>query len=74
MDYEMVRHIKNHCPNNQMRDVLIEEVSTDDPGAYVRAMLKGEVRSLSVEQGSNGSVTVTADCDGMVQEFHFTPF
>ena len=74
MDYEMVRHIKNHCPNNQMRDVLIEEVSTQDPAEYVRSLLKGKINSLSMEEGRGGAVTVTADCDGIVQEFHFTPF
>ena len=73
MDYELVRHIKNHCPNNQMRDVLIEEVSTADPAQYVRSLLKGKLNSLSVEQGRNGAVTVYADCDGLVQEFVFTP-
>ena len=30
MEYELVHEIKNHCPNNQMRDIFIEEVETDD--------------------------------------------
>ena len=36
MEYEMVREIKNLCPNNQMRDVFITEVETDDPEQYVK--------------------------------------
>ena len=36
MEYEMVREIKNLCPNNQMRDIFFDEVETDDPVAYVR--------------------------------------
>ena len=31
MEYEMVREIKNLCPNNQMRDIFFDEVETDDP-------------------------------------------
>ena len=29
--YEVVREIQNLCRNNQMRDVFIDEVETDDP-------------------------------------------
>ena len=72
-EYELVRQIRNQCPNNQMRDVFFEEVETDDPAAYVRALLKGKNVRLSAEKRSNGAVTVFADCDGLIQEFVFTP-
>ena len=72
-EYELVRHIRNHCPNNQMRDVFIEEVETDDPTEYVRQLLKGKGVELTAEGKSDGGVTVFADCDGLVQEFVFTP-
>ena len=72
-EYEMVREIKNRCPNNQMRDIFFDEVETDDPTEYVRAFLKGKAVSLSAEPGENGVVTVYADCDGLIQKFIFTP-
>ena len=72
MEYEMVREIKNLCPNNQMRDIFFEEVETDDPEAYVRQMLKGRAVSVS-SQCDGGVVTVFADCDGLIQKFIFTP-
>ncbi len=72
-EYEMVREIKNLCPNNQMRDIFFEEVETDDPAAYVKQLLKGRAVSVSAEQGENGAVTVYADCDGLIQKFMFTP-
>ncbi len=72
--YEVVREIKNMCPNNQMRDVFFEEVETDDPAAYVRGMLKGKEIRLTEDRAPNGTVTVHADCDGLVQVFIFTPF
>ena len=72
-EYEMVREIKNLCPNNQMRDIFFEEVETDDPEAYVRQMLKGRAISVSSQQESGGVVVVHADCDGLIQKFIFTP-
>ena len=72
-EYELVREIQNLCRNNQMRDVFFEEVETDDPVAYVRQMLKGHAEVVDVQQGSNGAVTVFADCSGMIQKFVFTP-
>ena len=46
MEYELVHEIKNSCPNNQMRDVFIEEVETDDPVSYVRTRLHGHIDGL----------------------------
>ena len=70
MEYELVHEIKNHCPNNQMRDIFIEEVETDDPVAFVRARLKGRVDELTVSRRSDG-VTIYAVCDGLRHEFSF---
>ena len=73
-EYEMVREIKNSCPNNQMRDIFFDEVETEDPVSYVEQFLKGKASSITAEPGENGVVTVWADCDGMIQKFIFTPF
>lgn len=73
MEYEMVREIKNLCPNNQMRDVFFDEVETDDPVAYVLALLKGKAVDVTAEAGESGAVTVHATCDGLIQKFVFTP-
>jgi hypothetical protein len=73
MEYELVREIKNHCPNNQMRDIFFDEVETEDPEGYVRGFLQGKATSVSSERGQNGAVTVYADCEGMLQVFIFTP-
>ena len=73
MEYEMVREIKNLCPNNQMRDIFFDEVETDDPAEYVKAFLKGKAVDVSAEAGQGGAVTVHATCDGLIQKFVFTP-
>ena len=71
MEYELVHEIKNSCPNNQMRDIFIEEVETDDPVALVRERLGGEPDELTVEQRRDG-VTVFALRDGLRHVFTFT--
>lgn len=71
--YELVREIQNLCPNNQMRDVFIDEIETEDPAAYVRGLLKGRAVSLSADCRGDGTVTVYADTDGLTQKFIFTP-
>ena len=71
MEYELIHEIKNHCPNNQMRDIFIEEVETDDPVALVRARLKGHSDELTVNFHPGG-VTIYAVCDGLRHEFRFT--
>ena len=72
-EYEMVREIKNLCPNNQMRDIFFDEVETENPVEYVKTFLKGKAVSVSAEPGLDGAVTVYADCDGLIQKFVFTP-
>lgn len=72
-EYEVVREIKNLCPNNQMRDIFFEEIETDDPVAYVKDFLKGKAVEVSCERGEKGAVTVYANCDGLIQKFIFTP-
>ena len=72
-EYEVVREIKNQCPNNQMRDIFFEEVECDDPESYVRSVLRGREIQVSVEPGRDGQVTVHAVADGIVQRFVFTP-
>ena len=71
MEYEVVHEIKNSCPNNQMRDVFIEEVETDDPVSFVRTRLHGHIDELTAEERSDG-VTIHAVCDGLRHVFIFT--
>ena len=72
-EYEVVREIKNQCPNNQMRDIFFEEVECGDPERYVRSILRGAQIELHTDPGSGGQVTVHATVDGISQRFVFTP-
>lgn len=74
MEYELVHEIKNLCRNNQMRDIFFEEVECDDPVAWLRQRLTNKQVEMTVEEGSNGAVTVHAVVDGLMEKFVFTPF
>ena len=41
-EYETVWEIFNECANNQMRDVFIDEICTDDPEKFVLDKFKGK--------------------------------
>lgn len=73
MLYELVREIPNLCRNNQMRDVFIDEVETDDPVGYVRKFLEKSQVEISVDEKAGGVITVYAVAAGMTQKFIFTP-
>ena len=72
-NYEVVREILNHCPNNQMRDIFFEEITCDDPEIWLRQRLAGKDFALTVEPGSGGAVTIHALVNGMTEKFVFTP-
>lgn len=73
MEYELVREIQNLCPNNQMRDVFISEVETDDPEGYVRSMIKGSITDLTKSEDATGNLTFYVNSDGLIQKLIFTP-
>ena len=70
-EYEVVREITNLCGNNQMRDVFFDEISTDDPVAWVRSYLK-EDAELTVDIPGEGKINVFANASGLYQKFLFT--
>ena len=71
--YEVVREIENSCERNQMRDVFFDEIETEDPLQVVRQMLKnGGEATLTLHRQDENSLTIYADCSGMIQKFLFT--
>jgi len=70
--YEVIREIPNLCKNNQMRDVFVFEVETDDPVAYVRSVVKGQIGSITTEKKQDGSLKIFVESAGLFQTFSFT--
>ncbi len=71
MTYEMVWEIFNKCSGNQMRDVFIEEIDTEDPAAFVAAKFEGYQISGGENPG-DGSFSFDILSDGLVQRMTFT--
>ena len=71
-EYEVVREIQNSCANNQMRDVFIDEIETDDPVGFVRSLLSSDDTELTVEVKDAENLTVYARCNGLSQRFLIT--
>lgn len=71
-EYELVHEIQNLCRNNQMRDVFFEEITCDDPVAFVRSRLKGTDLQLTVDRTGPDTLTVHTVSDGMMEKFVFT--
>lgn len=72
-EYELVHEIKNLCRNNQMRDIFFEEVECGDPEEYLRKRLAGKQLELTAEKSGDGTVTIHATVDGLIEKFVFTP-
>ena len=72
-EYEVVREVQNLCANNQMRDVLFDEIETDDPVEWIRREVKGKEVNLTVDRKADGAMTIYVESAGVSQKFLFTP-
>lgn len=73
MMYELVREIFNQCSNNQMRDVFVSEIETDDTDSIARSFCTGAHSTMSKEVLPNGTIIYELDNDGLCQRLSFTP-
>ena len=70
--YEMIREIFNSCSRNQMRDVDVQEIETDDVDAYLARLYAGEYYTSERSVSENGVVVFDIDASGLVQRVSFT--
>jgi len=73
MTYELIREIFNKCSGNQMRDVFVEEVTTDNPRAWLDQYLAGKEVNIEESFNADGSIIFDVDIAGLRQRFSFTP-
>jgi hypothetical protein len=71
MRYELIREIFNLCSGNQMRDVFVSTVETDDTEAYLRSVLVGSEITIERSEARDG-VIYDVVTDGLRQRFSFT--
>ncbi|MCD7882837.1 MAG: hypothetical protein LUI87_03885 [Lachnospiraceae bacterium] len=70
--YETVWEIFNECPNNQMRDVFIDEVEIDDIETFLKNKLKGKEVSWEKTKQPDGTVIYDIVASGIRQRYSFT--
>ena len=71
--YELIREIFNLCANNQMRDVFVSEVETDDTDAVARTFCTGKDVTMEKTLRADGAVIYDIVADGLRQRLSFTP-
>ena len=71
-EYEFITEIFNNCSGNQMRDVEILEIETDDIVKYLRAYLKNDDVELVRSEPEKGVTVFDIDIEGLKQRFTFT--
>ncbi len=70
--YETVWEIFNQCPNNQMRDVFIDEIDTDDPEQYIKDKFRDQNYEYDQTQLPDGTIVFDIVASGMRQRYTFT--
>jgi hypothetical protein len=73
MEYEFIREIFNNCSGNQMRDVFVEEISTENTDKYMEQYLVGERINSEKNAMPDGSIIYDVVIDSLHQRFSFTP-
>lgn len=71
-NYETIWEIFNKCPNNQMRDVFIDEVEVADTDAYIRQKFQDKNATWEKSVLPDGTIVYDINTSGILQRFSFT--
>jgi hypothetical protein len=72
MTYELIREIFNKCPGNQMRDVFVSEIETDNPDDYVKTYFSGVKIDCEKSLSKNGGIVYNIITDNLRQRLTFS--
>ena len=68
-NYETIWEIFNKCPNNQMRDVFIDEVEVADTDAYIRQKFQDKNATWEKSVLPDGTIVYDINASGISQRF-----
>ncbi|GMO33724.1 MAG: hypothetical protein Ta2F_09680 [Termitinemataceae bacterium] len=75
MTYEFIREIFNKCSGNQMRDVFVSEIESDNLDEYIKQFLIGGSVSCKKNTNEKGNVIIyDLDLDGLKERLSFTMY
>lgn len=70
--YETVWEIYNQCSNNQMRDIFVDEIDTEDPEQFILDKFKGKSVSFEKSVLIDGTIVFDIMASGIKQRYSFT--
>ncbi|MDO4490222.1 MAG: hypothetical protein Q4B85_04070 [Lachnospiraceae bacterium] len=70
--YETVWEIFNQCPNNQMRDVFIDEIDTEDPEQFLQDKFRDKEFTCDKTILPDGTIVFDIVTSGIRQRYTFT--
>lgn len=70
--YEAIWEIFNQCPNNQMRDIFIDELEIEDVDQFVQNKFKGKDVTLERSDLEDGTIIYDIVASGIRQRYSFT--
>jgi hypothetical protein len=70
--YEMIREIFNSCSGNQMRDVDIKEIESDDIEAVARTFVTDPEHTFETLDNGKGTVIFNISNSGLPERLSFT--
>lgn len=71
-EYEVIWEIFNKCPNNQMRDVFVDEIVIDDPEKFIQYKFKGKEVSYEKTVLEDGTIIFDIVTSQIKQRYSFT--
>lgn len=71
-EYEVIWEIFNKCPNNQMRDVFVDEIETEDPEEFIKEKFKGKDVSYEKQVLADGTIIFDIVTSQIKQRYSFT--
>ena len=69
---EVIWEIFNKCPNNQMRDVFVDEIEVEDPEEFIKEKFKGEDVSYEKTVLKDGTIIFDITTSQIKQRYSFT--
>ena len=70
--YETVWEIYNQCSNNQMRDIFVDDIDTEDPEQFILDKFKGKNVSFEKSVLIDGTIVFDIMASGIKQRYSFT--
>ena len=70
--YETVWEIYNQCSNNQMRDIFVDEIETNDPEEFILEKFKGKNVTFEESVLKDGTIVFDIMASGIKQRYSFT--